>query len=132
MRVGILGRTRPLFETILLLRKAGHTISFIYTCKDEDYYNFPAHHFRDYAINNSIPFFNGIDISTNLDLIKEYELNKLIYNSKFEFKPVVGKTYYLYEGNPQNFLSLINSNSWSKKFLGAFKLVSNYRWKKIK
>ena len=67
-----------------------------------------------------------------LDLIKEYELNKLIYNSKFEFKPVVGKTYYLYEGNPQNFLSLINSNSWSKKFLGAFKLVSNYRWKKIK
>ena len=66
-----------------------------------------------------------------LSLMKEYESNKLIYNAKFEFVPVIGKTYYLYESDPQNFLSLIDPNSWDKKYLGSFKLISENRWKKI-
>ena len=66
-----------------------------------------------------------------LKLIKEYELNKLIYNAKFEFIPIIGKIYYLYEGKSQNFLSLINPNQWNKTFIGAFKLVSEDRWKRI-
>ncbi|MAJ45437.1 MAG: GTP-binding protein [Candidatus Marinimicrobia bacterium] len=66
-----------------------------------------------------------------LKLIKEYELNKLVYNAKFEFIPIIGKIYYLYESKPQNFLSLIDPNQWNQNFIGAFKLVSENRWKKI-
>ena len=66
-----------------------------------------------------------------LKLIKEYELNKLIYNAKFEFIPIIGKIYYLYEGKSENFLSLINPKQWNKTFIGAFKLVSENRWKRI-
>ena len=32
------------------------------------------------------------------DLMKEYEWNELVYNSKFSFEPVIGEIYHLYIG----------------------------------
>jgi hypothetical protein len=67
------------------------------------------------------------------NLVEDYVINKMIYSSNFNFEPVVGYTYYLYENlSGDNFLSLISPNQWNMyKYLGSFKLTSSKRWKKI-
>lgn len=67
------------------------------------------------------------------NLVEDYVINKMIYSSEFNFEPVVGYTYYLYENlSGDNFLSLISPNQWNMyKYLGSFKLTSSKRWKKI-
>ena len=43
IRIGFIGRTKSLYETIILFSKLdGFEVSFIWTCKDEDYYEFEA------------------------------------------------------------------------------------------
>ncbi len=62
-------------------------------------------------------------------LMREYECNELVYNSKFSFEPVVGETYHLYRSaNGTNFLSLISPAEWNKEHLGTFKLNSDKKW----
>ena len=62
-------------------------------------------------------------------LIEEFECNKLVYNAKFSFEPVVGEIYHLYKGTDGvNFLSLIGPNEWNKEHLGTFKLNSDKKW----
>ena len=67
------------------------------------------------------------------DLVNEYNWNNLIYtNVEYNFLPVIGQTYYLYEReNNSLFLSLIDPDSWNKKFIGTFKLDSNNKWVKV-
>lgn len=55
---------------------------------------------------------------------------ELIYNSEIKFEPIVGETYYLYEGENKNFLSLIEPSQWNKKYLGAFRLNGDYKWER--
>ena len=65
-------------------------------------------------------------------LIKEFEQNNLIYSSKFNFEPIVGKCYYLYaRDNGENFLSIIAPNECNFNSLGTFYLNSDQIWKKI-
>ena len=65
-------------------------------------------------------------------LVEEFKWNDLIYNAKFNFEPVIGKTYYLYVGNDdKNFLSLIAPNEWDRKCLGSFHLTTEQKWIKI-
>tara|TARA_B100001758_G_C18404624_1_gene611209 strand:- start:1792 stop:2169 length:378 start_codon:yes stop_codon:yes gene_type:complete len=64
-------------------------------------------------------------------LIKELEWNELIYNSKYKFKPIIGKMYYLYKNDEKKFLSIIKPNEWNYKCIGRFKLRSNNIWEKI-
>jgi hypothetical protein len=62
-------------------------------------------------------------------LMKEYEWNELVYNSKFLFEPVVGEIYHLYRGDDGvNFLSLIGPQEWNKEHIGTFKLNSDKKW----
>ena len=62
-------------------------------------------------------------------LMREYECNELVYNSKFSFEPVVGETYHLYRlADGTNFLSLISPVEWNKEHLGTFKLNSDKKW----
>lgn len=64
-----------------------------------------------------------------LNLMKEYEWNELVYNSKFSFEPVIGEIYHLYTGDDGiNFLSLISPNEWNKEHIGTFKLNSDKKW----
>ena len=65
------------------------------------------------------------------NLSKELEWNELIYKSKYNFNPVIGKLYYLYKSDKENFLSIINPNEWDFKCIGKFKLRSNNIWEKI-
>ena len=65
-------------------------------------------------------------------LVEEYKWNELVYNAKFAYEPVIGKTYYLYyDKQGEVFLSMISPNEWDKPFIGSFKLDSNNKWNKI-
>lgn len=63
------------------------------------------------------------------NLMKEYEWNELVYNSKFSFEPVIGEIYHMYRANDgMNFLSIIGPNEWNKEHIGTFKLNSDKKW----
>jgi len=65
-------------------------------------------------------------------LVDEVSWNEFVYSAIYNFVPVIGETYYLYEkkdGSP--FLSLIAPSEWNMKFLGATKLESNNKWIKL-
>ena len=52
------------------------------------------------------------------------------------FKPVIGKTYHLYEkDNSHRFMSLISPSEWKNKnslrFLGSYKQDTNQKWVKV-
>ena len=65
-------------------------------------------------------------------LMKTYEYNELIYNSKFSFEPIAGTIYHLYKNqNEEVFLSIIAPNECTFQYVGSFKLNSDKIWEKI-
>ena len=63
------------------------------------------------------------------NLMKEFEFNELVYNSKFSFEPVIGEIYHLYRGTDGlNFLSLISPLECVREHLGSFRLNSDKKW----
>ena len=47
-------------------------------------------------------------------MMLEFEYNKLIFDTKFNFEPIVGGTYFLYKrDNGENFLSIIAPDQWN-------------------
>lgn len=64
-------------------------------------------------------------------LIEELKWNELIFNSSYNFNPIIGKEYYLYEKKKKIFLSIITPEEWNLKCIGKFKLQSNNTWKKV-
>ena len=65
-------------------------------------------------------------------LIDEYNWTSLVYASTYNFQPIIGKDYYLYESkNKKIFLSLIQPEQWNQKYIGTFKLLNNGKWKKV-
>jgi hypothetical protein len=66
------------------------------------------------------------------ELVEEFKWNEIVYNSKFNFEPVVGETYHLYYGqNGSTFLSLIEPNQWSREHIGSFTLNYDNKWIKL-
>ena len=67
-----------------------------------------------------------------VNLIDEVKWNEFVYSATYNFIPVLGETYYVYEKNDgTTFLSLISPTEWSMKCLGATRLDSNNKWIKI-
>ncbi len=65
-------------------------------------------------------------------LMKEFEYNKLIYDAKFTFEPVIGNIYHLYKrDNGETFLSIIAPNQCSFNSLGSFRLNADQLWEKV-
>lgn len=63
-RVGFLGRTKSLYETIKLFSEMDDfEVSFIWTCKDESYYDFKSNNFENLANDLSAKFFYSSRIS---------------------------------------------------------------------
>ena len=54
-----------------------------------------------------------------------------VYNAHFKFEPIVGETYYLYQGLNNTFLSLIEPSQWKQEHLGTFRLNSDYKWERL-
>lgn len=80
-------------------------------------------------------FFN----SRLTELKKEYEIlvskyvdTKLVYDSDYNFQPIVGETYHLYERkNGSKFLSIISPSDWKQEYVGSFILLNNGTWEKL-
>lgn len=66
-------------------------------------------------------------------LIKDININEMLYNAKHNFEPVIGNSYYLYKKETDNFISMISPQEWNNKFeyLGKFQLLSDGRWIEI-
>lgn len=65
-------------------------------------------------------------------LLEQYEWSELVYKSKYNFIPIKGETYYLYQGKDNIlFLSLIEPELWDQVFVGAFKLDTDNKWIKV-
>jgi hypothetical protein len=65
-------------------------------------------------------------------LVDEVSWNEFVYSATYNFLPVIGETYYLYEKQDGSvFLSLIAPSEWKMKFLGATRLESNNKWIKL-
>ncbi len=64
-----------------------------------------------------------------VSLVDQFNWNKLIYEAKFGFEPIVGETYHLYELNGKRTLSIIAPQEWpGKKWIGSFRLESDGKW----
>ncbi|QLG46902.1 DUF2452 domain-containing protein [Costertonia aggregata] len=65
-------------------------------------------------------------------MMEEFEYNRLVYNAKFSFEPIVGKTYHLYKSKDEStFLSLILPDECNFEHLGSFKLGPDRTWEKL-
>ncbi|MFD0861781.1 DUF2452 domain-containing protein [Sungkyunkwania multivorans] len=65
------------------------------------------------------------------ELMGEFEYNNLIFNAHFNFEPVLGETYHLYQGKEHVFLSMIAPAECNFDHLGSFKLNANNVWEKV-
>jgi len=65
-------------------------------------------------------------------MMADYENNKLIFEAKFSFEPILGQIYHLYKrDNDETFLSIIEPEGCNFNFLGSFYLSAEQIWKKI-
>lgn len=64
-------------------------------------------------------------------LVDEFNWNKLVYEAKFGFEPVVGETYHLYRDGDGLMLSMIGPGQWHMPFVGTFTLGANGRWELV-
>ncbi|TVZ08872.1 uncharacterized protein DUF2452 [Cellulophaga sp. RHA_52] len=65
-------------------------------------------------------------------MLEQYEYNKLIFDAKFTFEPIVGQTYHLYKReNNESFLSIIKPNECNFNFIGSFYLNAELIWEKV-
>ena len=67
-----------------------------------------------------------------LKLLEETEWTQQVYQSHFNFEPIVGEIYHLYLSRKEKpFLSLISPEQWNKPHLGSFRLETGRKWIKI-
>jgi hypothetical protein len=65
-------------------------------------------------------------------MMEQFEYNQIVYNSNYNFEPVVGEIYHLYKGeDEQTFLSLIAPNECNFNHVGSFRLNFDKMWLKI-
>lgn len=65
-------------------------------------------------------------------MIHEFEYNQVIFNAKFNFEPIIGEVYHLYEReNAESFLSLIAPHQCNFNTLGSFYLNADQIWEKV-
>lgn len=64
-----------------------------------------------------------------IQIVDTFNWNKIIYESKFGFEPVIGHTYHLYREGDTFRLSMIEPGKWmGKKFVGSFRLSAGGQW----
>ncbi len=65
-------------------------------------------------------------------MIQEFEYNKLIFDAKFTFEPIIGEVSHLYlRENRESFLSIIAPEQCNFNSLGTFYLNADQIWEKI-
>jgi len=65
-------------------------------------------------------------------LLNEYGDTKLVYESDYNFQPILGEMYHLYERiDGSKFLSIISPKEWNQKHIGSFILLNNGTWERL-
>jgi hypothetical protein len=65
-------------------------------------------------------------------MVEEFEYNKLIFDAKFTFEPIIGEVYHLYRReNGESFLSIIAPEQCRFDAQGSFYLNADHIWEKI-
>jgi hypothetical protein len=65
-------------------------------------------------------------------LMEKFTYNDLVYQAKFNFEPIMGEIYHLYNNKKQtSFLSIISPEQCNFDHLGSFRLNSDKMWEKI-
>jgi hypothetical protein len=65
-------------------------------------------------------------------MVEEFEYNKLIFDAKFTFEPIIGEVYHLYKReNGESFLSIIAPEQCRFDAQGSFYLNADHIWEKI-
>lgn len=73
------------------------------------------------------------------EIVKEAEtlqnsilLQQEVYSSKYNFEPIIGEIYHLYDNlDGSRSLSLIGPSEWNKKYLYSVVLNSDMTWTKL-
>jgi predicted nucleotide-binding protein (sugar kinase/HSP70/actin superfamily) len=65
------------------------------------------------------------------EMMEQFTYNDLVYNAKFNFEPIIGEIYHLYNNkNQEPFLSIISPDQCNFSHLGSFRLNSQKMWEK--
>lgn len=65
-------------------------------------------------------------------LVNQMNLNQVIYNSSYNFEPIVGETYHLYrKQDNKTFLSIISPTEWNQEHIVSVMLCSNLKWERV-
>lgn len=66
-------------------------------------------------------------------LIREISINERLYLAKHNFEPLAGHTYFLYQKDNEEFLSIISPEEWKYRYtyIGKFQFLSDGRWLEI-
>lgn len=71
---------------------------------------------RDLALFNP----DSVRRKSPLEFFRDYCVSSLVLAARFQFRPVVGRTYFLYSREDSWLLSLISPEEWGAKIPGAF------------
>jgi len=69
MRVGVIGRTRPLLLAAEAVREEGHELTFVYTCRAEPHYDCEPEEFETLAKQSEVPYFCDHRIEDRSELL---------------------------------------------------------------
>ncbi len=70
----------------------------------------------------------GVSPRMRTDLL----VNDFVYKAAFNFEPIIGETYHLYQREDgTDFLSLIEPNSWKQVHMGSFRFETSRKWIKL-
>ena len=90
---------------------------------------------KDTRVQNVNNQFEGrlLELKKEYDnLIEEYKWNDLVYQSKFNFEPIINKIYHLYYSTSgSTFLSLVEPHEWNKEHIGSFRYNHDNKWIKL-
>ena len=83
-------------------------------------------------VANCIQTYSNASLILDEAMMEQFEYNDLVYNAKFNFEPIIGEVYYLYnDKNEESFLSIIQPDQCNFNYLGSFRLNSQKMWEKL-
>jgi len=68
---------------------------------------------------------------TYLQAIDHFNWNKLAYEARIQFEPVVGETYHLYDTRNGRLLSMIGPDQWAQRHLATLRLNVDRQWQVV-
>lgn len=66
-----------------------------------------------------------------LQAIDHFNWNKLAYEARIQFEPVVGETYHLYDTRSGRLLSMIGPDQWHQRHLASLRLNVDRQWQVV-